>query len=114
MIEIYDRAEFKDKFAHLMAADINLMHAGIDPKSDTMSVVIDAFLNQFEASTIARAPEQPEKDPIGYIIRDRWDGREIEVFRGTLYVSEEAATASIEQAYSRPDFNEFDILPVYL
>jgi len=109
MIEIYDRAEFKDKFAHLMAADISLMQSGIDPKSDIMSRVIDAFLDQFKAATPARA----ETAPYGWIIRDRWDNREIPAFAGVLYESEEVAIATIEQAYTRPDFNEFNLIAVY-
>lgn len=113
MIEIYDRADFKDKFAHLMAADINLMHAGIDPKGTAIPNVIDAFLDQFEASTMARAPEPDRDEPVGWVIRDRWDNRELHMFGNTLYESEEAAIASIDQAYDRPDYNEFNVFALY-
>jgi hypothetical protein len=50
---------------------------------------------------------------IGYTIRDRWDNRQIEAFRDEVYPSEEAAIATIAQAYARPDYNEFSILPIY-
>lgn len=114
MIEIYDRADFKDKFASLMAADINLMHAGIDPKSDTMSTVIDAFLDQFKASTPARAPEPAPKTPAGYIITDLWDDRTPAAFIGNLYETKEIAQGAINQTYSVQDRENIEVTPVYL
>lgn len=114
MIQITDRQDFTDKFAALMAADISLIHAGIDPKSPLIPEMIDTFLEQFNKPEPATDHTRAGDTPFGFVIRDRWDGREIEVFRDTLYPSEEAALATIDQAYDRPDYNEFLIIPLYV
>ena len=81
MIQITDREDFKDRFAALMAADISLIHAGIDPKSELIPDMIDAFLDQYEATTPKPASAVPlppasifGKKPLAYIARNKTTG----------------------------------------
>lgn len=108
-LEITDREEFKDKLAFLMAANVSMISAGAPPRAELAGDMIDEFLNQFVIATPAKSTT-----PFGYVIRDRWDGRELDLFKDTFFDSEEAALASIDQAYARPDWNEFHITPLYL
>lgn len=48
MIQIKDRADFKDKLAFLMAANTSLIGAGAPASAETASTLIDSFLEQFE------------------------------------------------------------------
>jgi hypothetical protein len=48
MIQIKDRAEFKEKLAFLMAANTSLIGAGAPATAETASTLIDSFLSQFE------------------------------------------------------------------
>jgi hypothetical protein len=53
--EITDRTEFKDKFAALLASNVSLIAAGLEPSRDLSSQMINEFLNQFTIATPAPA-----------------------------------------------------------
>ena len=54
--EITDRADFQDKFAALMASNVSLITAGLEPSRDLSEKMIEEFLNQFTMTTPAPAP----------------------------------------------------------
>lgn len=114
MIQITDREDFTDKFAFLMVANVSMISAGAPPRAELAEQMVNHFLDQFDKPAPKTDHTRNGDTPYGYVIRDRWDGREIPDFKDSFYLSEEAAIASIDQAYARPDYNEFLIIPLYL
>jgi hypothetical protein len=112
LIQISDRDDFKDKFAALMAADVSLMHAGIDPKSEVIPDMIDAFLDQFEAITPKPAWE-PTGTVIGHTIRRKGDKRIMNFDGKTVHEGWWIATSTlIRHITSKPEQEKYEIVPV--
>lgn len=91
-IEISDRNTFADKFAALMAANVSLITAGMEPSRDLSEKIIDEFLNQFLVAT----PMPAEPKTAGYIIVTPHNGEIPFDFRGHLYSNEALALLGIE------------------
>jgi len=91
-LEITDRADFKDKFASLMAANMLLINAGFPPSAELSSDIIDEFLNQFTIST----PMPAIPRTAGYVVVANMTGWPTAQFRERLFDSEEAAIDAIE------------------
>lgn len=119
-----DEDDFNESFKRLTIGVAYLITSGIDPNSLTVEFAISDFLEQYDPRAdedFEEAPEPEKTDhtrakdtPFGFVIRDKWDGREVPDFKDSFYLSEKAAIASIDQAYARPDYNEFEIVPLYL
>lgn len=99
-IEITDRAAFKDKFAALMAADVSLITAGIEPSRELSSQMIDEFLNQFTATTLA--PAIPNS--AGFVIVNGQTGYIPFDFRGKTYETIPDARLVITKFLSTKDY----------
>lgn len=119
-----DEDEFIESFKSLTVGVAHLLVSGIAPDSLTVHLAVSDFLEQYDPRAdedFEEAPEPEKTDhtrngdkPYGFVIRDKWDGREIPDFKDSFYLTEEAALASIDQAYAHPDWNEFTILPLYV
>ena len=90
-IEITNLEEFKDKFAHLMAAHVNLISAGTEPSALLSSKMIDEFIGQFTATTPAPAPALIA----GYVVVCNMTGYIPGDFTGVLYDSPQDALLAI-------------------
>jgi hypothetical protein len=90
--EITDRADFQDKFAALMAANVSLITAGLEPSTDLSSKMINEFLNQFTVATPAPATPMTA----GYVIVENLTGWQTGKFRQRLFDSEEEALFALD------------------
>lgn len=137
MIQPTDREDFKDKLAHLMAANVNLISAGAPADADLASHLIDTFLNQFEddtpdAETVTllnlpvfsverggirydKIPEAPQK-AVGYVVvvKDKWTIPYD--FSKTLFPTAEEAQESMEGFERLRPYNAggYEVKGVYL
>jgi hypothetical protein len=92
-IEIPDRADFKAKFAALMAANVYLITAGIEPSRDLSKQMIDEFLNQFIMTTPAPAPTKSA----GYVVTVLPSEEIPYGFKNNLYRSESDAQLAVSK-----------------
>lgn len=101
-IEIRDRTDFADKFAALMAANVSLTTAGIEPSRDLSKQMIEEFLDQFVIAT--PMPATPKS--AGFIITESHTGTIPFDFRGHLYNNEALALLGIENFLAGRDYGK--------
>lgn len=92
-IEITDTDDFKDKFAALMASNVSLITAGLEPSRELSSKMIDEFLNQFIVATPAPAPTYRA----GYVVVAEMTGYIPGYFQNVHFTSPDSARDAIRE-----------------
>lgn len=90
--EITDRKDFAEKFAYLMAANMDLINSGFPPSAELSEKMINEFLNQFIVAT--PAPAIPKT--AGFIIIANMTGWLTGNFRERLFENEADALLAID------------------
>lgn len=80
-IEITDRSDFINKFAFLMAANMDMINAGAPPTAELAGDMINEFLDQFIIAT----PMPATPNVAGYIVVNSMSGYIPGDFRNMLY-----------------------------
>jgi hypothetical protein len=101
-IEINDTTEFSNKLAYFFTAIQKLESAGFDTDPVFFESMVDDFLVQFEATTMARV----EPLTAGYIVVSPQNGTIPFDFRGHLYHSEALALLGIENFLAGRDYGK--------
>lgn len=95
-LEITDRDDFADKFAALMASNVSLITAGLEPSRELSKSMVSEFLDQFEVTTPAPSPA-PRDCFAGYVIVSTVTGWVATNFAHSLYESADDAQKIIDQ-----------------
>lgn len=95
-IEITDRADFADKFAALMAANVSLITSGITPSRDLSSQMIDEFLDQF----IMTVPAPAIPKSAGWIVTVLPSGDIPHDFKGSTFETYDDAHIAVRDFLS--------------
>ncbi len=90
-IEITNLEDFKDKFAALMAANVNMISAGAPPSASLVSKMIDEFLPQFYVTT--PMPAVPKS--AGFIVITADHGHLAFDFKGVTFETADIADLTI-------------------
>lgn len=110
--EITNLEEFKDKFAALMAANVSLITAGLEPSRELSSKIIDEFVMQFMATTPMPAP----RISAGWIVTSLPLHTVPSDFKGNYYESRADAQLAVtkfigSKSYGRT--SDYDIKEVF-
>lgn len=90
-LEITDRTEFANKFAFLMAANMDLINSGFPPSAELAEQMVNEFLNQFIVAT----PMPAKPNVAGYIVVNNMSGYIPIDFLGLLYTTEVLAEQAL-------------------
>lgn len=101
-IEITNLEDFKGKFAHLMAANVNMISAGAPPSASLVSKMIDEFLPQFYVCT--PAPAVPKS--AGFVVVTADAGYIPFDFRGKTYETLPDAHLAVTRFLSTKDYGK--------